>query len=102
MLANKGYKVEQNPGTLPNGRNPDYKIEGEYVDCYAPKTDNIGKIRNKISKKVKNEQADRIVVNLDDCKFEPKDITDVLKRKPKDGLNEVIGIKNGEVTQIFP
>jgi hypothetical protein len=27
ILADNGYKVEQNPGTLPNGKNPDYKDE---------------------------------------------------------------------------
>ena len=42
------------------------------------------------------------VLNLDDYPFKPSDIADILKRKPKEGLQEVIGIKDGNITQIFP
>jgi hypothetical protein len=102
ILAEKGYNVEQNPGTLPNGKNPDYKIEGEYFDCLSPESKNIDQIRKGMSRKVKSGQADRIVLNLDDSPFGPNDITDVLSRKPIENLQEVIGIKEGRIIQIFP
>jgi len=101
ILADKGYKVEQNP-EVPGDKNPDYKIEGEVFDCYAPNTDNLRTIRKKISKKVGTGQASRIVINLDDTSLNASDVTNLLKRQPKEGLNEVIGIKDGQVIQIFP
>ena len=102
LLAANGYNVKQNPGTLPNGKNPDYEIEGEIFDCLTPTSSNIDQIRTGISRKVNSKQADRIVLNLDDSPFSPEDISNMLARKPKEGLKEVIGIKDGKITQIFP
>ncbi|MEK8015311.1 MAG: hypothetical protein VSS75_000480 [Candidatus Parabeggiatoa sp.] len=102
ILAAQGYQVEQNPGTLPNGRNPDYKIEGEYFDCFSPTSNNIDQVRWGISHKVKNGQTQRIILNLDDSLFDPSDIIELLSRKPKKGLKEVIGIKGGKIVPIFP
>jgi len=49
-------------------------------------------------------QADRIVINLDQegVTITPNDIRDYMKRKPKEGLKEIIGIKDGKIVQIFP
>jgi hypothetical protein len=102
ILAAHGYQIEQNPGTRSNGKNPDYKIEGEYFDCLSPITDKIKQIRKGISRKVNSGQTDRIILNLEDSQFEPIDIIDILSRKPKTGLKEVIGIKGGKITPIFP
>lgn len=87
--------MDQGPHTKPNGKNPDYKIEGKYFDCLAPDTDSVDQVRKGISRKVKSGQTDRIILNMDDTSLEPSDITEILKRKPKRGLNEVIGIKRG-------
>ncbi|MBV8572527.1 MAG: hypothetical protein JO319_18055, partial [Acidobacteriaceae bacterium] len=35
ILADAGHKVEQNP-KLPGPKNPDYHIEGQMFNCYAP------------------------------------------------------------------
>jgi len=102
LLAQNGYKIKQNPDTLPNGKNPDFEIEGKVFDNLAPDSSNIDQIRKGISNKVNSGQTERIVLNLDDSPFNPSDISDLLTRKPKEGLLEVIGIKNGEITQIFP
>ncbi|XOF35016.1 MAG: hypothetical protein ACL93V_06925 [Candidatus Electrothrix sp. YB6] len=101
-LADAGYDIDQGPHKKPNGKKPDYKIEDEYFDCLAPDTDNVDQVRKGISRKVNSEQADRIVLNLDDTSLEPSDISEMLRRKPKNGLKEVIGVKNGKITQIFP
>ncbi|EDN70788.1 conserved hypothetical protein [Beggiatoa sp. PS] len=102
ILAAQGYQIEQNPGTLPNGKNPDYKIEGQYFDCFAPTSNNIEQVRWGISRKVKSGQTERIILNLEDSLYEPNDIIELLSRKPKKGLKEVIGIKGGKITHIFP
>ncbi len=102
ILAAHGYQVEQNPGRLPNGKNPDYKIEGEYFDCFSPTSNNIDQVRWGISHKVKSGQTERVILNLDDSLFDPDDIVDILSRKPKQGLKEVIAIKDGKITPIFP
>ncbi len=104
ILADNGYKVEQNPSKRPdNNKEPDYKIEGEYFGNYAPKTGNIDKVRNKISSKVGEGQASRIVVNLKDSNLSPQDIADVWQRKPISGLVEVLVIsKSGNMVSVFP
>ena len=102
LLAKAGYQIEQNPGTLPNGKNPDYKIEGEYFDCYTPFTNDLDNLRDMISNKVKRAQANKIVLNLDNTIVTPEQVKEILLRKPKKGLQEVIGIKDGKVIQIFP
>lgn len=101
-LADAGYDVDQGPHKKLNGKEPDYKIEGEYFDCLSPDTNNVDQVRKGISKKVNSGQTDRIVLNLDDTDLGSNDITQMLQRKPKDGLKEVIGIKNGKITQIYP
>jgi hypothetical protein len=35
-LADAGYRVEQNPLVPGSKKHPDYRIEGELFDCYAP------------------------------------------------------------------
>lgn len=102
LLAKNGYKIKQNPGTQPNGKNPDYEIEGNIFDAYSPDSPDINQVRKGISRKVNSGQTDRIVLNLDDSPFNGGDVKEMLARKPKEGLLEVIGTKNGQITQIFP
>lgn len=101
ILADKGYKVDQNPPTRPNGKNPDYKIEGKYFDNYAPSTSNVDKIRNTISDKVKG-QANKIVLNLDDTPVSLDAIRQRLQSKPVENLEEILVIKDGNIIEFFP
>ncbi|MCG8597896.1 MAG: hypothetical protein MI785_26510 [Kiloniellales bacterium] len=101
-LAKAGYDIEQNPGVQPNGKYPDYKIEGKIFDNLAPDSDNIEQVRKGISRKVENDQAKRILLNMDDTSVTADNVSNVLARKPKEGLEEVIGIKDGEIYNIFP
>lgn len=101
-LAQNGYDVEQNPPPKPNGKEPDYRIEGEYFDCYSPDTNKLDNIRDEMSRKVKEGQADRLVLNLDDCPRSTQEIADILGRKPIAGLKEVLVIRDGKVTRMFP
>ncbi|HEU5130411.1 MAG TPA: hypothetical protein VFU12_20700 [Glycomyces sp.] len=107
VLARHGYPVEQNPPTRTNGKNPDYRIEGNYWDCYAIRTDNIEQVRKAIRRKVKpkdgNVQAERIVLSFDasapggPSTITPEEIESLLQRKPVTGLKEVKVVKDGRV-----
>ncbi|UQA55737.1 PAAR-like domain-containing protein [Polyangium aurulentum] len=118
-LANRGYDVEQNPTPRQNGKRPDYKIEGEHADCYAPTTKDRGptaepltaedkaakmdNIRDYISKKVKRGQAERFTINLDDApEVSVSDIKDIFARKPVNRLEEIIVLKGDEIVHVFP
>ncbi len=50
-LAKDGYDVEQNPG-VPGSKKPDYRIEGQIFDNYAPTTGNARNIASWIQEKV--------------------------------------------------
>jgi hypothetical protein len=101
-LAREGYKVEQNP-VVEGSKNPDYKIEGRIFDCYAPSTSNARNIASHIEEfKVKSDQADRIVLNLDDSGVELNHLRNQLNNYPIQGLKEIIVLKNGEITPFFP
>ncbi len=103
ILADKGYDVEQNPEKLPNGREPDYKIEDRVFDGYSPKTSNIERIHERIKDKViTKQQADRIILNLEDTIITANDVRNILTRKPINGLKEIIAIKNNQLIQLFP
>ncbi|MFB2737115.1 CdiA C-terminal domain-containing protein [Umezakia ovalisporum] len=102
ILADKGYDVEQNPAPLPNGKKPDYKIEGETFDAYSPSSSNTETIRKNISQKIKEGQTERIVLNLEDSNVKVNELESLLNRKPIEGLKEIIVIKDGQVIPLFP
>jgi Contact-dependent growth inhibition CdiA C-terminal domain len=102
ILAENGYDVEQNPPKRINGKEPDYKLNGEYADCYAPLTDNARSIRYTISKKVNEGQADRIVLNLEDSQVSLEALKKQLADNPIADLKELIAIKNGKIILLHP
>jgi len=101
VLAENGYDVEQNPTSI-NRKKPDYKLNGEYADCYAPSTDKARNIRDNIAKKVNEEQAERIVLNLDDSPVTLEVIKKQLTENPIADLKELIIIKGGKLTRPHP
>lgn len=50
-LAREGYDVDQNPPPKPNGKEPDYMIEGEYFDNYAPSSNDLDNIRDQSARR---------------------------------------------------
>ena len=101
-MARAGYDVEQNPSGKPNGKNPDYMIEGRYFDCYSPSGGKVNKIRDHISTKVRTDQADSIVLNMDDTKASPADLKRYMETHPIPNLKDVKIVQNGQVTDFFP
>lgn len=107
VLARSGYQIEQNPPPKPNGKEPDYFMEGDYWDCFTPRTNNLDQVRKAIKSKVNpkdgRSQAERIVVNLDAgpesgrARFTPTDIEQLLQRRPLANLKELKVIMGGQV-----
>ena len=101
ILARAGYRVEQNP-VVPGSKEPDYRIEGRIFDNYAPSTSRARKIWSEVQDKILDEQADRIVLNLDDSPV----TLQVLKRQfndwPMPGLKEVIVVRGGTIIPFWP
>jgi hypothetical protein len=101
VLTRAGYDVEQNPVSA-TAKKPDYRIQGELWDCYAPDGSNVKNIRKAMRNKVSKQQASRIILNLDDCDASPAEIKAVLQRDPIRGLAEIKIVHKGEVTQFYP
>jgi filamentous hemagglutinin len=107
-LVENGYNVEQNPlikttDNIREGAQPDYRINGEIFDNYAPnhKAD-VEQIRNQISRKVKRKQTYRIILNLNDSDVVITDIKTMLRiRKPVQNLQQLIILKNRKFIEIF-
>ncbi len=102
ILAENGYYVEQSPASKINRKKPDYKINGEYADCYAPSTDNPRSIRNAIAGKVNTGQADRIILNLDDSRVTLDALRKQLLEDPIPDLKELIIIKDRKPIPFYP
>lgn len=102
VLAQHGYDVEQNPPPNERGKNPDYRIEGEYFDCYAPETSRLDQIRTVLSEKVSDGQAVRLVLNMQDTPCSMDEVADLLRRRPIADLKELLVIKDGDVTRLLP
>ncbi|MFY0564118.1 hypothetical protein ACN28E_09730 [Archangium lansingense] len=101
-LADNGYHVEQNPPRNSYGKYPDYRLNGEYADCYAPKTDNLKSILYNLAKKVNERQADRIALNLDDSPVTLEALKKELLGNPIPDLLQVIVIKGGKIVWVYP
>jgi hypothetical protein len=101
LLAKEGYHVEQNPA-VEGGKKPDYSIEGRTFDCKAPETSRARNAASEIEKSVRDGQADRTVLNLEDSALSPADMKAQLNQYPIEGLKEVIAIKDGKVIPLWP
>lgn len=103
VLAKGGYDIEHNPPPKPNGKEPDYLIEGEYFDNIAPSSDNPRGIASKIEAKIVAEQADRFTINITDSNVDLAALQNQLRDYPVDGLKEVLLInKNGAIGRFYP
>ncbi|QSB06034.1 hypothetical protein [Natronoglycomyces albus] len=103
-LAMAGYDIQQNPPPNEHGKEPDYVIEGEYWDCYAPTSHTEVKgIHGTLEKKArKKRQAERIVINCDDNDVSPVQLQERLQRLPIKRLKEVKIVKNGTIIDVYP
>ncbi|MDR1266109.1 MAG: hypothetical protein LBK42_11265 [Propionibacteriaceae bacterium] len=100
-LADAGFNIEQNP-KVPGPKKPDYLLEGEIADCYAPTSDKPYNIASTVREKIAKGQTRRIVLNLDDTVVTVEQMAAQLEKQPIFGLEEVIAIKAGQIVRIYP
>ncbi len=85
-------------------KSPDFIIEGQVFDCYAPESTNLSTISKMLRDKTTN-QARRIVLNLNDYPFEKRTelIEFILGQTHKDlkHLNELLVIEGRQVTRAY-
>jgi hypothetical protein len=102
VLAQQGYGIEQLP-RVHDRKSPDFLIEGRIFDCYSPQSDTaLDGIRSKLRQKIQKKQADRFVVNLEQSQFSEAEVRQHLLRTAPSGLREVLVVKNGTVTRVWP
>ena len=103
-LARAGYDVEQirPPG---NVATHDYLIEGRRFDCYAPTRSSARNVSSEIEKKIKRNQTDRAVIDLDvpDAQVSVDDVRRQFQDYPVPGLVEAKVIApGGAIIDIYP
>jgi hypothetical protein len=101
VLARAGYDIEQDPPPMPSGKRPDYRVHGEYWDCYAPGDATLSTIRRELSGKVRGGTP-RVVLNLDDYPGHADQIKPILRDRGIHGLKEVLVVRRGTVTPFYP
>ncbi|MEV2240409.1 hypothetical protein [Micromonospora sp. NPDC049891] len=116
ILADKGYRVRQNPSPAevakarartgdsgkPTSR-PDYLLEGRVFDVYSPSaTKDARGIGFEVGVKVSKLQTQRVVINLQDWQGNVADLQKQFRDWPIPGLKELKAItRAGEIVQIL-
>ena len=103
LIADReGRHLERIPDPRGDVSQPDYiDIEtGERIDIYSPEG-NVNTIRNKVTEKTENDQADIIVVNVANNERPLQDILDRIESMPRDREVTVID-KQGEFHYFDP
>ena len=86
---------------MPNGKNPDYVINGQVFDAYSPSTSSVRNAASEIGNKVSGGQTNNVVVNLTDSAITPAQLQNQLNTYPIPGLQQVIVIdQSGKVVII--
>jgi hypothetical protein len=103
LLAERGYRVRQQPGKLANGKKPDYWIEDTIFDNYAPEVSEVDKIWTGVKDKIIKGQTRRVVLNLERSDATVDELLTLFKDSPIEDLDEVILItKDQTIIQLYP
>lgn len=92
VLAANGYNVVQNP-TVPGPKRPDYLINGQVYDHYAPSTDNVRRIWERVKEKVDEGQASNVVIGLHDSAASEEALRRQFADWPIHGLERVLIVR---------
>jgi SPP1 gp7 family putative phage head morphogenesis protein len=100
VLAANGYNVLQNP-VVAGPKKPDYLINGEVYDHYAPSTDNARRIWERVKEKVEEGQAPNIVIGLQDSGADEEALRRQFADWPIEGLDNVLIVRpNGTIGEL--
>lgn len=100
ILSQSGFYVEQNPSVAGN-KNPDYRINGEIFDNYAPKSNSVRNIYSEVKSKIDKGQTSNVVINMSDTKVSVPELQKQLTQWPIMGLDKVIVIdKTGNAIRV--
>ncbi len=88
ILWLNGHNVEQKPNA-PGPKRPDYRIDGEFFDNYAPRSHNVRNIWDNVRYKVESGQAPNIVLNLTDNDLTMPEIKAYFESNPIEGLRRL-------------
>jgi len=108
LFAKQVYDIEMLPyknggngyGVTP-ASNPDYMINGEVFDCYAPDVNtSVRNIWTNVEDKTL-KQAKRIVLNLDDYAGSLDDLAKQFNDWTIEALDELLAIKDGKIARLF-
>jgi HK97 family phage portal protein len=94
ILALNGYEVEQKPEVEGN-KKPDYRINGEIFDNYAPSSEKLDTVWEKMLLKIEERQTQNIILNLRDTPLTPAQIITFLQQRPVPGLVRLWVIDRG-------
>nr|HEX4315234.1 hypothetical protein [Kofleriaceae bacterium] len=101
-LAKSGYDVEQNPTVPGTKKRPDYSIEGEIFDNYAPTTAEIDSVWGNVEEKVRRKQTRRVVINVDSSPVDLAKLREAFEDQPIDDLEQVLVVNGNSVTELWP
>ena len=103
-LAKNGHDVEQlseaNNSKAPGTKHPDFKVDGEPYDNYAPRTGNPRNMASEVTKKVESGQTKKVVLNLDDSPATNEAVIKQFQDHPVDGLEDLLIVRNGKITPV--
>nr|WP_051916750.1 MULTISPECIES: hemagglutinin repeat-containing protein [unclassified Serratia (in: enterobacteria)] len=100
ILSQSGFYVEQNPSVAGN-KNPDYRINGEIFDNYAPRSNSVRNIYSEVKTKIDKGQTSNVVINMSDTKVSIPELQKQLTQWPIMGLDKVIIIdKTGNAIRV--
>jgi len=92
ILGQNGFDIIQNPA-VDGPKRPDYLINGEIYDHYAPSTDSARNIWSEIKGKIDKGQTANVVIGLYDSKVDEDTLRQQFENWPIEGLGDVIIIR---------
>lgn len=100
ILSQSGFYVEQNP-SIAGRKNPDYRINGEIFDHYAPKSSSVRNIWTEVKGKIDEGQTTNVVINISDTKVSMKALQNQFSQWPVLGMDKLIVIdKSGNAIRV--
>jgi hypothetical protein len=88
ILWLNGHNVEQKPD-VPGPKRPDYRIDGEVFDNYAPKTNNVRNVWRTVFEKIEENQTRNVVINLHDSNLTLSQIEEQFRAHPISNLGKI-------------